>query len=556
MSSTEAKKMFDTFLKIPNIDDTCIQKSKELFEEYKNNGIIKNESYEDDKWYFTDEYSNVSMNFLVPKFGYKKYYESILELTYTQFIEYLKTFVMFNMGKLVLQSIRVTLYDINRLIKNNPLTFNITSKDIFLQNPSRIIEFFSMLPESSNTEQMEHLLNILDSILDYRYTSNCIDNKRALAAFDSYFLFNDIMNDYWSGEISSDERLFFYPLYLWWKISGVIPLRPREFILTPRNCLIEKKDGYYLTLRRNKLKGSNKEVMYKIEEDYVDVQYHIPDKLANEIIRYLDNTKQYDTNELKTLFITDTHYLQWGQKKKSNSRYFTYVNMNCVMRYFFNNIIADKYGLKIIYDREITHLEEGCINYLYLGDTRHLALINIIAEGGTPVIAMMLAGHDNIEMASHYYSNITSLIECRTYKQYRKVLKGSVTYEISHKGSLPLSIKDFVMLDDNTICYSPRFLDGDYTDCKSVLGPNGEIGDCTNCTYHRRDTKVDFFKSDKIYKKKIQDDCKQLVQIVKQVRYTKGSYEDIIQAMMKLKNSSYSYQQYYEEKIHLQKGDI
>ena len=143
-------------------------------------------------------------------------------------------------------------------------------------------------------------------------------------------------------------------MYLWWQISGVIPLRPREFILTPRNCLQNREDGWYLTLRRNQLKGSNKKVTYKIEDDYITVQYHIPDKLADEIIKYIDFTKEYEATELKTLFITDTHYHQWNQKKHSNSRYFTYINMNCVMRYFFHDIIEEKYGLKIVYDREIS----------------------------------------------------------------------------------------------------------------------------------------------------------------------------------------------------------
>ena len=98
--------------------------------------------------------------------------------------------------------------------------------------------------------------------------------------------------------------------------------------------------------------------------------------------------------------------------------------MKCVLKYFYNDVISGKYHLKIIDDRNLKHLNKGEIQRLHLGDTRHLALINIIADGGTPVLAMMLAGHDDINMASHYYSNITSLIECRTYAQYRKEKHG------------------------------------------------------------------------------------------------------------------------------------
>lgn len=552
-NTNEAIKMFDTILALNNMDEACLQKARELFEEYRNRKIIRSGQFEDERWYFTDEYANISIHFDVPEFGYKRNYEKMLGLSIEDFTDYLKTYVMFTMGDIVLNTIRDVIYDINKLIQHDSEELFALSEGMFLHHPSRVIDFFSMLPEPADVEKMEHLLSVLDNITDLRYSLNKPNEKRQLATFDSYFLFHDIMNDYWASDIPYDERLFFYPLYLWWQITGVIPLRPREFILTPRKCLEQKEDGWYLTLRRNQIKGSGKKISYKIDDDYFTVQYKIPNRLANEMLKYIDFTKQYESTELNTLFITDTHYHQWNQKKHANSRYFTYINMNCVMRYFFHDVIEGRYGLKVIYDREIKHLEEGCINYLYLGDTRHLALINIIAEGGTPVIAMMLAGHDNMEMSAHYYSNITSLIECRTYRQYRKVLKGNVTYEISRKEQLPLNIKDFVMLDDGGRCYSPAFINNEYSDCKKVSGPDGEIGYCPHCTFYRRGTKKNFFKSDEIYKRRIEDECKHLEQVVKQVRLEKGNSEDILQAMLRLQSSTYTYQQYYEEKILTQK---
>ena len=60
-----------------------------------------------------------------------------------------------------------------------------------------------------------------------------VKKQRSLAQFDSYFLFNDILSDFWKRDISNDTRLFYYPIYLWWRITAIIPLRPKEFILTP-----------------------------------------------------------------------------------------------------------------------------------------------------------------------------------------------------------------------------------------------------------------------------------------------------------------------------------
>lgn len=541
-------KMFDTILSMQTMDDECINKAKEIFENYKSLGIIHDCEFDDDRWMLSDEYSNVSFLFDINEFSYKKYYEKLLMISVKQFRDYLKAYVLFTMGDLVLKALQNLINDIKHFISCDPEKLYALSTDVYLTAPNRISEFFSILPEPAEPENMEYILDVLELMTDVNYSS-AASQKRSLASFDSYFLFNDIMNDYWNSIIPDEERLFFYPLYLWWQITGVIPMRPREFILTPRNCVEQKEDGWYITLRKNQIKGSDKKIAYKIEGDYITVQYKIPDKLAGEMLKYLDFTKQYDSTELDTLFITDTHYKQWNQKKPSNSRYFTYVNLNCVMRYFYHDVIEGRYGLRIIYDREVKHLEEGYINYLHLGDTRHLALINIIAEGGTPVIAMLLAGHDNIEMSAHYYSNITSLIECRTYKQYRKVLKGNVTYDLSYKGRLPLNIKDFVLLDDNGRCYSPAFIKDEYSDCQKVCGPNGEIGYCPACTYYRIGTKKDFFKGDDIYRQRIEDDCKHLEQIVRKVRLLKGNSEDILQAMLRLQNSSYTYQQYCEEKL-------
>jgi hypothetical protein len=545
---SETVKIFNTVVSFQNMDTEYISKAKDLFEEYKKHGIIIDCNFSDTKWKLSDEYSNVGIVFNINKFSYKRYYEDYFDITYEFFVDYLKTYVVLTMGNLALKSLQNLVNDIKRIIKYNPKDFNDITKNIKLTHSNRVIEFFSVLPETDNSEMIEDLIDILEEISDINNFSSK-GFKRPLASFDSYFLFNDIINDYWKSEISEDERLFFYPLFLWWQISGVVPLRPREFILTPRNCIEKRDDGFYLTLRKNSIKGSDKKISYKIDTDYYTVQYKIPDNLAEEILKYLDFTKKYESTELNTLFITDTHYQKWNKKKFSNNRYFTYVNMNCVMRYFFNEIIENKYGLKITYDRTSKHLQDGFINYLYLGDTRHLALINIIAEGGNPVIAMMLAGHENIEMSAHYYSNITSLIECRTYKQYRRILKGNVTYEISRKEKLSLNIKDFTLLDDGGKCYSEAFKNNCFSDCKKISGPEGEIGYCPNCTFYRKASLKNFLRSDNIYKRKIEDDCTHLAQVVKRVRIQKGNSEDILQAILRLQNSSYSYQQYYEEKM-------
>ena len=65
-------------------------------------------------------------------------------------------------------------------------------------------------------------------------------------------------------------------------------------------------------------------------------------------------------------------------------------------------------------------------------------MINLIAEGASPVTAMLLAGHDSVTTSSHYFSNLSQFIECRSYQLYRKLTNPQTSYAISktqHKGS-------------------------------------------------------------------------------------------------------------------------
>lgn len=192
-------------------------------------------------------------------------------------------------------------------------------------------------------------------------------------------------------------------------------------------------------------------------------------------------------------------------------------------------------------------MKDGEIQYMNLGDTRHLALINLIAEGATPMIAMELAGHDNPVMSAHYFSNITNWIECKTYHQYKRLIKGKQEYTISQY--VPnLEVGKFTRLDNSGRCYSKRFLEGDLSECYKVSGPAGEIGFCPSCTYYRTEDRQ-FVGSEDLYRNRIVLECENLHKVITQVRKNNGSPEDIIQVLLKLQSSEYSYHQYLQEKI-------
>ncbi len=147
-----------------------------------------------------------------------------------------------------------------------------------------------------------------------------------------------------------------------------------------------------IKLRRNKLKGSGGKVHYNINQDYVEVLYTIPDSLKEEIVRYIDLTETYEANALDTLFRTDPHFAKFRQPKHKNNRFYTYTNLSCCLRLFYHEIISKMLHFHVIKGNDTTEyiLGDNDIEYIYLGDTRHIAMINIIAEGGTPTMQCSL----------------------------------------------------------------------------------------------------------------------------------------------------------------------
>lgn len=544
MNANTAKKLFSAYTNIIIFDEESLVEAKATFNNYLSLGVIKEgTSFEDTSWHTTDEYSNVGLHFNFNKREYNENYFEVLDLPFPDFVLYVKAFILSTFGKTALKSMQSALLDLRRIIKFNIDNICENNEDIRIIHPILCVDFFSMLPSANENEAIDRLCDALEFYADTHFETNR-GNQRTLADFDSYFLFDEILRDYWRSDISLSERMFYYPLYLWWTLTAVIPLRPREFLLTERDCLRQDKDGaYYLKLRRNNIKGSRQNITYKLSGDYFTTEYKVPTYLGHEIEKYKNTTIELESTDIDTLFVTDYHYKRWGHRKHTNSRYLTYINMSTILRYFYREVIQGIYHVDIVPDPSDKHIREKEITWIHLGDTRHIALISLMQQGGTPISAMMLAGHTNTNTASDYYSNVMRLIECQTYKQFRKVIGGEVSYQVCKY--TPVKTAKGTCLSDGGTCYSKLYEVEDFSDCLNAAGENGEIGYCPSCSFYRMPG-IAFFGSDDVYKRHIEEDCRAIAAAVEIVRNGKGETGTIIEAALKLNSSSLDYQQYLE----------
>lgn len=327
MNVTAAEKLLSSSLSLVTLDLTAIQEARERFTEYQDIGVIKSPCrFDDEAWYTTDEYANIGLHFTFNIFAYKSY-ESVFGMELPEFVLHVKAFLVSLLGRNALTSIHTLLLDLRHITNTNINSVFGASEDFRIMLPNLCAEFFLMLPNADKNVALNRLIDAMEAYADINFGSQ-EKKQRDLADFDTYFLFDELIKDFWKSPLTQEDRIFYYPLYLWWMITGVIPLRPREFLLTQRDCLFKNDGVFYLRLRRNQLKGSGRSVTYKLAEDYSIDTYKIPTYLGEEIKTYIESTAKYENTELDTLFVTDPHYKKWGQKKHDDSRYLTYSNMN------------------------------------------------------------------------------------------------------------------------------------------------------------------------------------------------------------------------------------
>ena len=549
MIVTAAENLVCNYIGFLCLSPDAVDEARKAFASMQEQGVIKrNCFFDDDVWQTTDEYSNVGLHFKFNLFSYNNNYREMISMSFAEFMDCVKAFIISFFGKNALMTIQSVLLDLRHIIATPPDLIYAVSSEISISNPHLCEDFFTQLPNGMENEGLQRIADAMDSYAESDMSTQK-PNQRTLSDFESYFIFDEYMRRFWNMPVvPQSTKLFYAPLYLWWILTAVIPMRPREFLLTERNCLSKKDDYYYLRLRRTKLKGGRQGVSYTLSEDYTTDTYKVPDYIGKAFEEYIKLTEDFPSTEINTLFRTVSHYKRWGHQIPECSRFLTYANMRTILRYFYAEVLNSMYGLKTVCLDEGIHLEKDQISRIHLGDARHIALINLMHSGGTPMLAMYLAGHKNQEMASHYYSNVEKLIECQTYLYSHKMLSAGKTMQIIPYQSLP-PVCPGRRLGDSGICYSEKYQNGKFDDCKSVIGPGGEIGYCPACSFYRAPG-ISRYAADDIYKRKIKDDCDGLLEAIEIVRSGKGNgdIEEIGEALLKVQASTFSYEMYLKEK--------
>ena len=118
------------------------------------------------------------------------------------------------------------------------------------------------------------------------------------------------------------------------------------------------------------------------------------------------------------------------------------------------------------------------------GDTRHLAMINLMLSGGSPVICRELAGHEDLDISSNYYANISAVVESSVLEMYHGAYDGPA---IDGKLLFPAAVPSDGTRMGKGWCLYPGMKEGDMSGYLDSYSADGMLGVCRDCRHFRPD---------------------------------------------------------------------
>lgn len=517
MAADIVKNSYSKHYELSVINRSSIAIARNIFNVYADSGVIRHACFDDNVWVLFDEIRTVTLDFRITDTGIIEFL-NIPGYSVEKLSEYMKVYVVLRMGSLGLSTIK----EITKAIKS--FIFDPNMERIASSNTSAayITDFLRSLPNRTYIDEMIERIESMDLILSKR------GDKRILAEFKQYFRLDESLNSFWT-QAADHDKVFFFPVWLWWQLTAILPLRPTEFLLTPRNCLERVGDEYRITVRRTLRKGNSsgrKKKTYHIDGDYDTYVYKVSDKIAHEIEWYIDFTNSEYRSSIGALFSIIPHWRYFHKTMPFTATYYTYSYLSRSLSEFQSTYMCS--------DTEISSI--------HLGDTRHIAMIGLIISGGSPSICRELAGHEDISISSHYYSNISRFVECSVYEFSRTHTLYPV--EIINRDN-PMAQADIRTPVRDGYCASSEYAEGRINDCLCSVGPMGELGECKRCRYFVDGKTGKYRVLADIHGRRmdVDNDSRQLISAIERVRKGIGLNEEIELCIMRLQSSVAIYAQ-------------
>lgn len=378
------------------MNNTSEETYVEMFHELKRTGTLINDSYDDDLWICFEDKDSPT----------RRLSFSFLE-AHPQMEKTVKNYLLV---KLYVQKCRL-LTAAKRLLHIKHFM-----EDTDFVNPDNVKDYQMLIGTWNGNKKREAIAikeflefsNLDHAGLYYDLVKNikkAENSYRELPDFQGVLIFDYIVNDYWEKIKDSEDRYRLFPVILWWKLTTVIPIRPIEFYNLKRDCVYEKNGRYYFKIERLKAEYGRKRVISDIVTDF---------ELNTELYFFIYDYVEYcnGIDNCKYLISPPTCDMIYRNKVLNTREKFTREKMNIYYKAFQKEIVEGQYDYKVVRSHDT---KEGELPYIYYGDTRHLAIMNMMLQGMNPIYIAQLAGHHTLDAQVGYYSHLETFTTAKSY---------------------------------------------------------------------------------------------------------------------------------------------
>lgn len=330
-------------------------------------------------------------------------------------------------------------FDPNKVNEFNEQFFkNLYSEHYRYSLSSWLIEFFDFI------EHIEIEEIYLEIIWDRQRLQSYNENIRTLPSSHDVLKFSLVVEKYFTNDLTVESYIKYFPVYLWWNLTNIIPLRINELCNVKSDCLSLTTEGYFIEIPRSK--NANREYRF----DHI----LIPEKLAKEILSYKEKTEKYGLSNTLFSYLANKYDHDQGKYKTLRAKElneFNYKMFVTLLNDFYEKIIVEKFSFKILEDESVVPLgkNKNFINRkIRPNDTRHFAFLNLMLQGYHPSEIARLGGHRTIHAQYSYHKHLeywidSDLMHLLLYQKGQLAdLYNSYSQDLLFKKSIILSHND------------------------------------------------------------------------------------------------------------------
>lgn len=353
------------------------------------------DNYKSDFWKSYDEYSGYT-NYIFDILKYKdelkcyliikKYYTPCGNSTLQESFNNIKRFIL-----------ETNYLDINIISDYKERIKDFDNTD--LRKAYNIKEFLYFINDSNLSSFLEELMNL----------KSPKSTLRQIPSYSSLLQFDNIITDF-KINASASELNKYYPVLIWWTLSTIIPMRPKDLTILPKNCLLNNNNKFYITIERSK---EDDNILKQLEVNKRQ-QIEITENVYN-FLRTYEKLVSFDSE--RAYFFSYRFLRKHSQLSGStnNPNILTRHDLARLLKSFLKNVVKLKYNYKVVELSDYMELDIDEIERPKLGDTRHLAFCSLMLQGFNPYTIATLGGHDSMESQLHYCNHLDSFVQSSIY---------------------------------------------------------------------------------------------------------------------------------------------